>query len=54
MDSNMPSIFKTELLMTMMNNIQQLAIVAKISARFLHQSMATKDDYYHSSLFGKF
>ena len=40
--------------MTMMNNIQQLNIGAKISPGFLHQPMATKDDYYHSLLFDKF
>ena len=40
--------------MAIINNIQQLTIVAKISPRFLHQPMATKDDFYHSSLFDKF
>ena len=40
--------------MTIINNIQKLSIVAKISPEFLHQPMAIKDGYCHSSLFGKF
>ena len=40
--------------MAIINNINQLIIVAKISPEFLHQPMAIKDDYYHSSLFDKF
>ena len=47
-DSKILSIFKRELLMTIINNIQQLTVVAKISPEFLHQPMATKDDYYRS------
>ena len=31
--------------MTIINDIQQLTVVAKISPEFLLQPMATKDDY---------
>ena len=53
MDSKILSIFKTEFFITIINNVQQLTIVAKISPEFLHQSMATIDDYYYSLLFDK-
>ena len=56
-DSKILSILKTEFFTTIIKNIQQLTIVAKISPKFLHQPMTTKDDYsvtYHSSLFDKF
>ena len=53
MDSKILSFSKTEFLMTSFINVQQLTIIAKISPEFLHQPMAAKDDYYHSSLFDK-
>ena len=53
MDSKILSFSKTEFFMTIVINIQQLTIIAKISPEFLHQPMVAKDDYYHSSLFDK-
>ena len=53
MDSKILSISKTEFFMTIVINVLQLIIVAKISPEFLHQPMAAKDDYHHSSLFDK-
>ena len=44
-DSKILSIFKRGLLMTIINDIQQFTVVAKISLEFLLQPMATKDDY---------
>ena len=49
MDSKILSFsVKTEFFMTIVINVQQLTIIAKISPEFLHQPMAAKDDYYHS------
>ena len=53
MDSKILSFSKKEFFMTIVVNVQQLTIIAKISPEFLHQPMAAKDDYYHSSLFDK-
>ena len=36
MDLKIMSIFKTEFFVTIINNIQQLTIVTKISPEFLH------------------